>query len=278
MKAPDWIVSVSWLARHLKNVKIIDARWYLPKHGRDAEQEYLSGHLPGAIPLNLSTDLANQETGLRNSFPSPEKISKTLGERGIQRGDTVIVYDDKGFSACRIALILHLYGQASVAVLDGGYSAWVQDGQQVEEGSAAERKPVSYDASPFPNEGLITLQQLRAQLGDSQCALIDARSALRFEGKDGEKSTGHMPGAVSIHYAECFQKGSAFFLPPAELRALFESRGVFGAKDLVSTCGSGVTASILIWALKILGRHDVRLYDGSWDEWSRDESLPVERS
>ncbi|MDF1665922.1 MAG: sulfurtransferase [Planctomycetota bacterium] len=277
MKASDWIVSVAWLSAQRKNVKIIDARWYLPKHGRDAKKEFLSGRIPGAIAVDLSTDFADEQSGLRNTLPDAKKISETLGKGGIRREDTVVVYDDKGFSACRVALILHLYGQESVAVLDGGYTAWVEAGHPIETGVFKPPEPVAPLHRSMQQNRVIRKEEMLTRLTDSQTVTIDARSALRFQGLDGEKTTGHMPGAVHFHYARCFKSGTAFFREPDELRALFEDDGVLGAKAIVSTCGSGVTASILLWALKFLGRDDVFLYDGSWDEWSRDDALPVER-
>lgn len=277
MKALDWIVSTSWLSARRENVKIIDARWYLPKHGRDAAEEFLTGRIPGAIPINLSKELADETSGLRNTFPNPRKVAESLSSCGIKPEDTVIVYDDKGFSACRIALILHLYGQKSVAVLNGGYTAWVDDGHPTESGPFIAPKPIEAIERHLKLPLVISKDEMKRRLSDSQTVTIDARSALRFQGLDGERTTGHMPSAVHFHYARCFKPGTAFFQEPDELRALFDELGVLSAKTIVSTCGSGVTASILIWALNFLGRDDVFLYDGSWDEWSRDDALPVER-
>jgi thiosulfate/3-mercaptopyruvate sulfurtransferase len=278
MAQTDWLVPVSWIAANLgERVKLVDARWYLTKHNRDADAEYRSGHLPSAIPLDLSTDLADLDSPLRNTLAPPNKVERVLGERGLVASDTVVVYDDKGFSACRVATLLYHYGQERVMVLDGGYSAWVAAGHPIESGPFKPKKKSTYQTRIRRQSKLVDKNSVMSALDEAQTFIVDARSRLRFDGLDGERTTGHMAGAIHLHYGEFFRAGTAFFKSKEELSAIFESKGLHETASIISSCGSGVTACIPLWARKILGWSDAALYDGSWDEWSRDERAPIER-
>ena len=124
MLLPGLVVEPDWLATRLRDLRVVDARWYLEKHGRDGAAEFLEGHIPGAVHLDLSADLADQASPLRNTLARPERIASCLASKGIGADEAVVVYDEIGFSACRVAWILTQSGQREVAVLDGGLTAW----------------------------------------------------------------------------------------------------------------------------------------------------------
>lgn len=272
--APGLLVSVHWLAENLDQCRVLDARYYLPKHQRDARQEFLDGHIPGACFADLSTALANTESGLRNTWPSAQTVESWLRQRGIDASDRLVIYDALGLSACRIAWILDQYGHERVSVLDGGIDAWTAAGHALESGPEAPREASRYQLSKPEVGSLVSRERLLREL-DSACVL-DARNPLRFSGQDGSAKTGHMPGAQSRHYQLNYQGPGPTFKDLESLREDFAE--ILNTKGgVISTCGSGVSACVNLWVLKMLGAQNTRLYDGSWDEWHRYDSSPVER-
>jgi thiosulfate/3-mercaptopyruvate sulfurtransferase len=267
MLLPGLVVEADWLATRLSDLRVVDARWYLEKHERDGAKEFLEGHIPGAVHLDLSSDLSDHSSPLRNTLARPECIASCLASKGIGPEEAVVVYDEIGFSACRVAWILSQSGQGEVAVLNGGLTAWKDLGYDLEAGAGtaarARLRPVT-----APGSGaMLELSELERRLEEPGFRVVDARSAERFG--DAEEHDRHIPGSVNLHYTHNFVPGTARFRPEAELRALYSEHGLLEAGELVSTCGSGVTACITIWTLRRLGRPDARLYDGAWDEWSR---------
>lgn len=274
----DPLISVTALAARLAepetepSLKIVDARWYLAKHGRDAAEEYRRERLPGAVRLDLSSELADTTSGLRNTLASREQLAAALGRKGLRREDAVVVYDSLGFSSARVAWILDWLGQAEVRILDGGLDAWRAAGQTLESGPPPPVEPAIYEPSAsFDAAALISADELERRIGDEALGVVDARNAERFRGEVPDN--GHIPGSRHLHYKDLFVPGTATFRPRDELEALFRERGLLDRPELASTCGSGVTACLNIWALRMLGR-DARLYDGSWNEW-HSQSRPV---
>lgn len=270
MSVPGILVTPEWLAAHRGEVKLVDARWYTAKYERDGRAEWQAERIPGAVHLDLSTELADASTGLRNSLAPPEKAAAVLGAKGLKVEDAVVVYDDIGFSACRVAWVLEYYGQESVAVLDGGLGAWKAAGYALEAGPPSPPAAAVYTPRVLDSRKLIDVDELRAALGAPGLGIVDARSPTRFD------KEGRIAGASSLHFRRCLREDTAWFRSRDELRAMFEEAGLLRASTLVASCGSGVTACIVLWALRLSGRDDVRLYDGSWDEWSRAPSLPTD--
>lgn len=274
---PSPFVSVAWLQSNYDSVAVVDARWYLPKHQRDGRREFEAGHLPGGIYVDLSTDLADLSSPLRNALPKPAQAQRRLGELGLPADRAVVVYDAIGFSACRVAWLLDWLGQAEVAVLDGGIDGWRDAGGALESGPS---KVDSVSREPAPCRQRARIAQVEEVLqtcsGQRQGLIVDAREASRFLGPDGAADSGHMPGAKNLHYRSLFSQG-ARLRPPAERRAQLEALGLLGSTPVIASCGSGVTACNILWALRAEGREDAALYDGSWDEWQRDPSRPVIR-
>ncbi len=260
------------------DLRIIDATWYLPAQGRNAREEYALEHIPGALYVDLSTDLAEPGAPIRNTIAEPPALAGTFARAGIGTEHRVVVYDRRGgYSAGRIWWALRYAGHPGPALLDGGYARWIAEGRPV-----TSHVPVFPEASfeSTPREEILARKEdvLRA-LAEQDTVIVDARSLERFRG-NGEESTrhrGHIPGSVCVPYGSNLDDELAF-LPTAELREIYEKAGVRFDRPVITTCGSGVTASLNAFALMLIGHRDVRVYDGSWAEWGDLDDVPHERT
>jgi len=259
-------VSTDWLAAHRGEVKLLDASWYMPDDKRDAKAEFEDGHIPGAVFYDLDA-LSDPATSLPHMLPAPETFARDIGALGIGDDDMVVVYDGAGlFSAARIWWMLRVMGHDRAAVLDGGLPKWKAEGRALETGDAAP-KPAQFHSHPVAGQ-VKSFRDMQAALGKTQ--ILDARSNPRFTGAEKEPRpgvrSGHMPGAVNVHYRAVLNADGTL-KNDDELRKLFAEIGVDLRGPIITSCGSGVTASILMLALAKLGAPQTSLYDGSWTEW-----------
>ena len=272
----DPLVSTAWLAQRLGDpgVRIVDATLPLvgqAGHGRDT---YAAGHIPGAVFFDINA-IADPDTDLPHMLPTPEAFAAAAGELGLDPSATIVVYDAHGiYSAPRVWWTLRVMGYRNVFVLDGGLKAWLAEGLPVEMAEPAPRAiAVSADFQP---ELVLDLQAMRGVLQSGAAQVVDARSAARFRGDAPEPRAslrgGHMPGALNLPFDQVVG-------PDGKLRSVDGLRAAFAHVDLtrpiVTTCGSGVTASVLALALARLGRFDVAVYDGSWTEWAGRADTPI---
>jgi thiosulfate/3-mercaptopyruvate sulfurtransferase len=258
------IVDAAWLAAHRDKVVLADVRFYLD--GRAARAGYDAGHLPGAVYLDLHHWLAAEpspEAG-RHPLPTPEHFAEGLGRAGIGDDTPVVAYDDAGgVIAARLVWMLRALGH-DAALLDGGTAAW--PGALTTEEPPVE--PRTFTPRPWPEDRLVSLQDIATGTVDG-AVLIDARQRERFHGEpDGvDPRAGHIPGARTVPTREHLAADGTL-RPVDELRAAFAAAGIEDGTDVVSYCGSGVTAchNLLVLEHAGLGRH--RLYPGSWSQWS----------
>jgi thiosulfate/3-mercaptopyruvate sulfurtransferase len=188
------------------------------------------------------------------------------------------VYDVRGVvSAARVWWTFRAFGHDAVAVLDGGLKKWRAEGRPID-GGAASPRPATFTARSRP-ELVRDLEAMRANVGSRAAQVLDARSAGRFAGTEPEPRAGlrggHIPGSLNLPY-ETLYRAEGTLKPPDELSAAVTAAGVDLAQPVVTTCGSGVTASVLALALYLLGRRDVAVYDGSWSEWGSQPDTPIE--
>jgi len=275
-----WLVSTDWLADHLRdrNVIAVDASYFLPTQQRDANAEYRGGHISGAVFFDIEA-VSDDSTELPHMLPGPAQFGEVVGSLGIGDGDTVVVYDSVGlYSAARVWWTFRLFGAKKVYILDGGLPKWKSEGRPLEKGDA-ERIPRKFTAEM--NVGAVAmLADVRMALSGDSVQIVDARSPERFAGTAPEPRpdlrSGHMPRSFNVPFGRLIENGH--LAPRARIEAAFTEAGVDLDKPIITSCGSGVTAAILTFALESIGKEPKGLYDGSWAEWASRPDLPIERS
>lgn len=250
------------------DLRILDFRLYLD--GRSTRDAYLAGHLPGAVFVDIASVTGTSGAG-RHPLPDADRFTAAMRAAGVSDGTDVVVYDDAGGSvAARLWWMLRHFGHRSVAVLDGGLQAWP---------GPLETGPVSVSPGDFVageplDGGVAGLEEVRERRPGT--VLLDARAGERYRGESEpvDPRAGHIPGALSAEWAGNLGADGRL-LVPGELRARFEALGATAGAQVVSSCGSGVTACHNLLALEVAGLPGGRLYAGSWSEWSRHPELPA---
>ncbi len=299
-------VDIDWVEAHRGEVVIADCRWYLD--GRSGRTAYEGGHLPGAVFVDLDTALtahgADPADAGRHPLPEPEAFAAAMAALGIGDDDTVVAYDDAGgVIAARLVWVLRVTGHEA-ALLDGGIDAWrgplaSGPGARRTEFGDAHREPAGFTAREWPVERLATIHEVAAAAeaatadgipatatapagapgaaaaSASTPLLIDARQRERFEGEsdDLDPRAGHIPGALSVPCRENLDADGRL-LPVEDLRARLDLGP--GRTEVISYCGSGVTACHNLLAIEQAGLGQGRLFPGSWSQWSRDPARPVQ--
>lgn len=272
----DILVSTDWLANEMgaSDLRIVDASWFLPDSGRNPQAEFEGGHIPGAVFMDLEEI---QDSGsLPGMVPAPEKFASRMQSLGLGDGSRIVVYDDSPFrSAARAWWLLTIFGAHSVAILDGGLPKWKAEGRPLETGKPTLRHrhfTVWKDDSSVRSKA-----DLLANLHGKEAEVADARSPERFAGGSPEPrpgvEPGHIPGAKNVPHDSLFNADGTWKQGEA-LREAFTAQGIDLDKPLITSCGSGMTAAVLLFGARLTGKKDVSLYDGSWAEWGADRDTP----
>ncbi len=273
----DSLVSTGWLAGQLgaADLRILDATAFLPGSGRDARAEFEAAHIPGAVFFDLE-EVSDPDSSLPHSWPSAYLFASRMRALGLGDHDRIVIYDNSPLhSSARAWWMLRSFGVRDVAILDGGLSKWIAEGRAPDSGTPAPR-PGHFTAQPAAG-ALVDKAHMLALVGSTGHVIADARGADRFRGEAAEPrpglAAGHIPGARSLPQSNFFRADNAH-KQGAELRAAFATAGVDLSKPLVATCGSGVTACVILFGAHLLGKVDLSLYDGSWSEWGADPATP----
>jgi thiosulfate/3-mercaptopyruvate sulfurtransferase len=280
LQTKTWLTETDELARELDapDLVIIDASWHMPAENRNAHEEYLAEHIPGAIFFDID-EIADTKSGLPHMLPPPEKFSSRMRSMGVGDGSRIVVYDSSGlFSAARVWWTFRVMGVDDVSVLNGGLPKWKRERRPLESGPPRSRTTRHFTARR--NLDLVRdVSDIKALLKDKSAEIVDARAADRFAGAAPEPRpglrSGHIPGSHNLPYAKLLNKDGTLKAAP-EIERLFEEAGVDLSKPVVASCGSGITASVLALGLAEIGHRRAAVYDGSWSEWGADQNLPIE--
>ncbi len=275
LRLPAPVVGVAWLREHLDHpsLRVVDARWSLA--GPPGREQYAAGHLPGAVFVDPDTELSSPGEGPgRHPVPDAGKLARVLGERGIGDEHVAVAYDDAGGSiASRLWWLYRHFGHdGRAAVLDGGIRAWTDAGLPLTTDVPAH--PAATWTPGTPRDDVVGTDDVISLLGSSTL-LLDARAGERYRGETEpiDPQPGHIPGAVSAHFADNLGSDGRF-RPPNELRKRYLALGA-GARPVVAYCGSSLSATHDLLAMELAGLDGARLYEGSWSHWSSDPDRPV---
>jgi thiosulfate/3-mercaptopyruvate sulfurtransferase len=274
------LVNTDWLAAELGKPDLIvfDATMYLPNENKSGLAEFRRAHIPGARYFDIDV-IADPDTDLPHMVPTPGRFAKLIGVLGVSNASRVVFYDQKGLaSAARGWWLTGLFGHDNSAVLDGGLPKWQREGRPTETGDPPSPRPATYRPDYRPAR-LRGIGDMLANLKSPAELVLDARAAGRFTGEVPEPRagmrSGHIPGSASLPYTDLLNDDGTFRSADA-VRARLVQAGVDGARPVVTSCGSGVTACILTLGMRIAGLPDGAVYDGSWTEWGGRSDTPVE--
>ncbi|HHT1314929.1 TPA: 3-mercaptopyruvate sulfurtransferase [Klebsiella michiganensis] len=275
----SFFVAADWLAEHIDDpeIQIIDARMAPPgQEERDLNAEYQAGHIPGAVFFDIEA-LSDHTSPLPHMMPRAEAFAVAMRELGVSSDKHLVVYDEGNlFSAPRAWWMLRTFGVEKVSIVAGGLEGWCRDGLPLEQG-LPELPEGDFDGRVDP----LAIKRLTDVLlvsHEGSAQIVDARPAGRFNGQVAEPRpglrSGHIPGALNVPWTELVINGE--LKTTDELNEIFARQGVDFERPIIASCGSGVTAAVVVLALTTLGVNGVSLYDGSWSEWGARTDLPIE--
>jgi thiosulfate/3-mercaptopyruvate sulfurtransferase len=276
----DFFVSTQWLADHLglADLKVVDGSFFMPDEGRKPDVEFAKGHIPGAVLFDIDA-IADHHTDLPHMLPNSQAFADAMENLGIGNHTRLVIYDASGLfvGSARVWWSLRLFGAKWVRILEGGLSKWKAEGRPLQEGPqqlacARAKFTATFDQGAVADADFV---KKASECGSAQ--ILDARTKPRFKGEVPEPRaglrSGHIPGSLNLPWREVV--GASEIKPAAELSAIFAATGLDLNRPIITTCGSGVSAAILLLALETLGKDKIVLYDGSWSEWGGRSDLPV---
>ena len=275
-------VTADWLkSNHDDDIQILEATFFLPTMDRNAQAEFATSHIPAARFFDIDAIKA-PDSDLPHMLPSADIFARHMNGLCISSDKKIIIYDRSVFlSSARAWWMLRMFGHEDVAVLDGGWQAWLDAGGPTASGDDnTPSSATTFTPSPASDANVILMDQLRGLVeAGTAPQILDARASARFKGQAPEPRpglrSGHIPGALNLPINDILDANSGLLKSKEELRALFDKAGINWDKPVITSCGSGVTAAGLTLAFALLGKTDVQLFDGSWTQWGSSDA-PLE--
>ena len=269
------LISTNLAEKNLTDFKIIDASWHLPSESRDPYLEYEQDHIPNSVFFDLD-DTSEKDTDLPHMLPSEEKWSESISRLGISNNDKILIYDNsKLYSACRCWFSLLYFGHdiEKLYILNGGLKKWKQENKTTtnEKTNIVRSNYKAQEKSSY----VFKMRQINENIKSNNFVVVDARSLKRFNGDIDEPRKGLRKGniknSICLPYGECINQTTNEFKTNHELKLIFEKiMKIKNNNKFVFTCGSGVTASVLAYAYRIINnQYEPIIYDGSWSEYGK---------
>ena len=269
------LISTNLAEKNLTDFKIIDASWHLPSESRDPYLEYKQDHIPNSVFFDLD-DTSEKDTDLPHMLPSEEKWSESISRLGISNNDKILIYDNsKLYSACRCWFSLLYFGHdiEKLYILNGGLKKWKEENKTTtnEKTNIVRSNYKAQEKSSY----VFKMRQINENIKSNNFVVVDARSLKRFNGDIDEPRKGLRKGniknSICLPYGECINQTTNEFKTNHELKLIFEKiMKIKNNNKFVFTCGSGVTASVLAYAYRIINnQYEPIIYDGSWSEYGK---------
>lgn len=266
--------ALNWLNN--PDASFVDGSWYLPSQNRNAKAEYNSARIPGAVFFDIDV-IADPDTDLPHMLPHPEVFAEVAGVLGLSDEKLIIVYDGPGiFSAPRVWWTLKIMGAKNVKILEGGFDNWKAESLPVEKGKPKKARQAIFQPH-FSQSKVASQSDIEKNIKQGKSTILDARPNARFKGKAPEPRkgmrSGHIPKSLSLPATELVEDGK--LIETIKLHKIFHDLGIYPDSEVITTCGSGVTAAILTLALHETGRENTKLFDGSWAQWGRPDGPEI---